>query len=75
MKARLIGTLGECERLAEVMQQLPDVEVLHVSEPWPARREPGKVRVYLDVRLVEATDRTVGAGGEEHREGTDARSD
>jgi hypothetical protein len=64
MKVRLIGTTGECARLAALLALGPPegpagVEVLEVTGPYPNRGDSTLVRLYLQVRVTaEAEART-----------------
>jgi hypothetical protein len=57
MKVRLMGTTGECARLAALLALGPPegpagVEVLEVQGPYLNRGDSALVRLYLEVRLT-----------------------
>jgi hypothetical protein len=50
IKLRLSGAAADIDALAALLADLPPVEVIDRSAPYPNRRDPGE-RAYLTIRI------------------------
>lgn len=66
MKVRVSGTFEECERIADVLEQSMDMEVLSCSQWYSWTRHDPKSRIgamYLEVRRCARTPATTCSTG------------
>jgi hypothetical protein len=53
VKIRLMGTRAECAAAVDLLRAASAFGVTSVSRPYPSRRDPAQVRLYLTCDLLE----------------------
>ncbi|WP_204022261.1 hypothetical protein [Sinosporangium siamense] len=53
MSVRLMGLPEEVDAVTAALSELPAVQVVAVSRPYPCRGRDLRVRVYVEIRSVE----------------------
>jgi hypothetical protein len=53
VKIRVMGDSDQVAVAVAVLEAFPGLHVTDVSRPYPNRRDPGQVRVYLDATVLD----------------------
>lgn len=53
MNIRVMGDSDQVAAAVAVLEAFPGLHVTSVSRPYPNRRDPGQVRVYLDATVLD----------------------